>query len=215
MHKRKPRAATQRPANRHNPNALIQNWLRIAKLCGRAPAVVISSSAKGNMKSLPYAIATLLLIALDGKPQQYTISTFAGGAAPPAPIQALDAVFTYPAGIATDPTGNVYFSSTGDGGPAINAVIHAPSGIALDAAGNLYIPDAHARVRKVSPDGTITTIAGNGKRAYTGDGGPAAEASLVSPYAVALDTAGNLFVSDADAGAIRQLSPSVTTPPAN
>src|SRR6201999_672465 len=70
-------------------------------------------------------------------------------------------------------------------------------GVAVDTAGNLYIAEfLNHRVRKVSPNGTITTVAGTGIAGFSGDGGPATDASLNEPFRVALDKAGNLYISD-------------------
>jgi len=100
-------------------------------------------------------------------------------------------------GIITTVAGNGGYSFTGDGGPAISASVTPGGGIALDAAGDLFIPDQiNNRVRKVSPDGVITTVAGNGTAAFSGDGGPAVSASLYQPAGVAVDAAGNLFIAD-------------------
>jgi hypothetical protein len=99
-----------------------------------------------------------------------------------------------PAGIITTVAGNGNYGYSGDGGPAIQAMISV-SGIAVDTAGNLYIAGS-SRVRKVTPAGIITTIAGNGSQGYTGDGGPATQASFFGPYKVAVDQAGNLYVLD-------------------
>src|SRR5579862_5182673 len=85
----------------------------------------------------------------------------------------------------------------GDGGPATSAILVQADGIAFDRAGNLYISDAAAhRVRKVSRSGVITTFAGTGIPGFSGDGGPAASAQLHSPYGLAFDGAGNLYVAD-------------------
>ena len=85
----------------------------------------------------------------------------------------------------------------GDGGAAVAAQLNRPTDVALDAAGNLYIADAgNRRIRKVDAAGVITTVAGDGRRGSDGDGGPAVEAQLSSPYGVALDAAGNLYFSD-------------------
>jgi len=85
----------------------------------------------------------------------------------------------------------------GDGGPAIAAQVSQPEGIAVDPAGNLYIADAaNHRVRKVTPAGTISTVAGNGHPGFSGDNGPASAAQLNQPYDLALDAAGNLYIAD-------------------
>jgi uncharacterized protein (TIGR03437 family) len=86
---------------------------------------------------------------------------------------------------------------SGDGGFAPQAKINDPRGVALDAQGNLYIADfANNRVRKVTPGGIITTVAGTGTAGYSGDGGPATAAALNGPIRVALDSSGNLFIAD-------------------
>ncbi len=85
---------------------------------------------------------------------------------------------------------------SGDGGPATQAMLDYPNGLAVDSAGNLYIADTlNQRVRKVTPNGMITTIAGNGTLNGAGDGGPATQASIINPNALAFDTAGNLYIS--------------------
>ena len=85
----------------------------------------------------------------------------------------------------------------GDGGPAVAAQIAQPEGIVVDPAGNLYIADAaNHRVRKVTPAGTIATVAGNGHPGFNGDGGPASAAQLNQPYGLAMDAVGNLYIAD-------------------
>ena len=99
-------------------------------------------------------------------------------------------------------------ASPGDGGPATSASLSLtiPSGITVDSAGNLYIADTgNSRVRQVSA-GTITTIAGNGGIGYSGDGGPAASATLFSPLGVAVDSAGNLYIADTNNARIRMVA---------
>jgi uncharacterized protein (TIGR03437 family) len=94
---------------------------------------------------------------------------------------------------------------SGDGGPAINARVSLPGPLAADQAGNLYIADrGNNRVRQVSQDGTIHTIAGNGSPGYSGDGGPAANAEVM-PLGLAFDGAGNLYI--ASVGGVRKLTP--------
>jgi sugar lactone lactonase YvrE len=85
----------------------------------------------------------------------------------------------------------------GDGGQAIAAQLQQPEGIVVDPAGNLYIADAaNNRVRKVTPAGVISTVAGNGHQGFSGDNGPASAAQLNQPYGLALDAAGNLYIAD-------------------
>jgi DNA-binding beta-propeller fold protein YncE len=81
--------------------------------------------------------------------------------------------------------------------------------VAVDAAGNVYIADTdNSRVREVSTLGTITTIAGTGSFGLSGDGGRATIATLYSPYGVAVDMAGNLYVADTYNNRIRKVSAS-------
>lgn len=104
--------------------------------------------------------------------------------------------------------GNGGFQFGGDFGPASSASLRTPSGIALDTFGNLLIADqSNNRIRKIAPDRTITTIAGNGVPAFRGDGGPATAASLAAPTGVAVDTAGNIFVVDAGNNRVRKITP--------
>src|SRR4051794_10467238 len=73
--------------------------------------------------------------------------------------------------------GNGLAGLSGDGGPAGKAKLNNPLDVAVDAAGNLYIADAYnARVRRVSPDGSIATVAGSQSGGFSGDGGPATKA---------------------------------------
>lgn len=95
----------------------------------------------------------------------------------------------------------------GDGGAASAAGLSNPRGIAVDAAGNVYISDStNNRVRKIdAATGTISTVAGNGNRDYSGDGGPAVKASIAFPMGLAVDREGNLFIADARNHRIRRV----------
>ncbi len=96
---------------------------------------------------------------------------------------------------------------TGDGGPATGATLSFPFGVAVDAAGDVFIADSSNNViRKVAPGGAISTFAGNGNFSFSGDGGPATAATLACPFGVALDAAGNLFISDQCNNRIRRVS---------
>ena len=97
----------------------------------------------------------------------------------------------------------------GDGGPAVNARFASPSGLARDSDGDLYIADTYNnRIRKVSTDGVITTIAGTGAAGFSGDGGPATAAQLSLPTAIALDRNGSLYVVDSDNRRVRKIDAS-------
>lgn len=136
-------------------------------------------------------------------------------------------------GVAVSPSGNVYIADThnarvrniipggniytaagngtvgyaGDGGPATSAELSQPSGVAVDSAGNIYIADyGNYSVRKVDTKGNISTYAGTGSWGFSGDGGPANKAALAAPYALTLDAAGNLYISDVGNLNIREVT---------
>jgi DNA-binding beta-propeller fold protein YncE len=95
---------------------------------------------------------------------------------------------------------------SGDGGPATAACFNEPYGIAIDRDGNLYVADRfNQRVRRVNArTGVISTIAGNGSKAYSGDGGPADRAGLVEPNGVAIDSEGKrLLIADVSDNRVR------------
>ncbi|MCQ8119474.1 NHL domain-containing protein [Methylomonas rosea] len=114
-----------------------------------------------------------------------------------------------PAGIITTIAGNGTSGVSGDGGPATQAAIGNVRGIALGPDGSLYFCDTYTgyRVRRVGPDGIITTVAGNGQRASTGDGGPATQAALAAPQGIAVGNDGSVYISETAGDRIRRVSP--------
>ncbi len=112
-----------------------------------------------------------------------------------------------PAGIMTVFAGNTTGAYTGDGGAATAATLNNPQGVKVDAAGNVYIADyGNYVVRKVNTSGIISTVAGSIPYVgWGGDGGPATSATLGNVYDVALDTVGNLYISD-NSHAIRMVN---------
>ena len=146
---------------------------------------------------------------------------------------ATSAQISFPLGVVVDAAGNLYIADTnnnrirkvttdgvistvagtgtfgysGDGGPATSARLSQPEGMALDAAGSFYIADSfNNRVRRVTPDGVINTVAGDGVVGYSGDGGPATSAQISLPLSVALDGAGNLYMADTHNNRARSVS---------
>ncbi len=101
-------------------------------------------------------------------------------------------------------TGAASFS--GDGGPASLAGLDSPDGLALDGLGNLYVADSgNHRIRRVDGDGVISTVAGNGLEGFSGDGGPALDASLNRPARLAWDGRDGLYVADRGNQRIRRI----------
>jgi len=99
-----------------------------------------------------------------------------------------------------------YGAFGGDGGPAVDSALYGPWGVAKKADGTIYFVDTfNARVRKITPAGVISTIAGTGQSGSTGDGGPAVNATLMLPRGVALDASGNLYIADYAANKVRKI----------
>jgi uncharacterized repeat protein (TIGR01451 family) len=144
---------------------------------------------------------------------------------------AISAMLSYPGGVAVDAAGNVYVADTynmrirkvtaagaiatlvggavNDGGLGVFGLLNAPAGVARDSAGNTYIADTNNnRVRRVDASGIITTVAGTGVTGFSGDGGAATSAQLITPQAVTLDAAGNLYVADSGNLRIRKVDAS-------
>lgn len=100
------------------------------------------------------------------------------------------------------------FPEIGDGKPATSQILTLVDGIAVDSKGNIYISHrSKNRIRKIDKKGIITTVAGNGQAGFSGDGGPALEASLNNPAGLAFDKKGNLFIADRNNHRIRKVSP--------
>jgi uncharacterized protein (TIGR03437 family) len=106
-------------------------------------------------------------------------------------------------------------TDSGDGGPATKAAICMPYGVAVDSSGNVYIAEGDAgantcgnRIRKIAPDGTISTIAGGSGPGSSGDGGKASAAQVNDPRSLAVDSAGNLYIADYGNNSVRKISTS-------
>jgi sugar lactone lactonase YvrE len=117
-----------------------------------------------------------------------------------------------PAGVLTLVVGNGTAGFAGDGGPAVQAEFNFDfPGMAVDSAGNLFFADGfNNRIRKVSPDGKISTVAGSGPYfpdpgSFAGDGGPATAAQMYYPFGPAIDAAGNLIFADIGNNRVRKV----------
>jgi trimeric autotransporter adhesin len=112
------------------------------------------------------------------------------------------------AGVVSVAAGTGTAGYSGDGGPAAAAQLNLPYGVAVDAAGYVYVADyGNSVVRRIAPDGTIRTYAGNGQAGYSGDGGQATSARILSPRNVAVDAAGNLYISEFGGHHVRKVAP--------
>ncbi len=148
-------------------------------------------------------------------------------------VPATAANLTYPVSVALDCSGNIYiadwgsqtvrridasgiihaFAGTregtynGDGIPATSAALNSPACVLADCSGNVFIADSwNNRIRKVTSDGMISTIAGNGAPAYSGDGGAATAASIWIPTGITFDACGSLYICDWQNNAVRILT---------
>jgi sugar lactone lactonase YvrE len=112
------------------------------------------------------------------------------------------------AGIITTVAGTGTLGFSGDGGPATAANFYYPTDLSFDTKGNLYVSDVNnLRVRKIDTGGIVTTEVGNGTLCAggCGDGGPATAAGFDTPYGIAIDAAGSLYISDRSAGNVREV----------
>lgn len=182
------------------------------------------------------SLFVLIAMAVNTPAQSPTVSTYVGPSLPSNGAQALTQAIDGPGAIVLDGGGGYYVASAvqnwiyrvaangtltliagsargfgGDGGPATAARLSGPLGLALDGAGNLYIADYfNNRIRKVTSSGTISTVVGTGTVGFGGDGGPATAAQLNSPYGLAMDAAGNLYIADTGNNRIRKVTASGT-----
>ena len=116
-------------------------------------------------------------------------------------------LFKVNAQIITTVAGNGILGFSGDGGSATAASIRSSEGVAVDVNGNLYIADTYNnRIRKVDINGIISTVAGNGKQGFSGDGDSATKAELATPSCVVVDGFGNLFIADYGNGRVRKVN---------
>ncbi|GAB4056079.1 NHL domain-containing protein [Spirosoma litoris] len=186
-----------------------------------------------SSRSIACVTLSILLSLLATQLSAQIITTVAGSTLKGDGGPAISAALSTPTGVAIDGNGNLFIADqdnhrirkvtpdgtistvagtgaygySGDNGPAINATLGSPSGIAVDATGNLFIADQNTHsIRKVATDGTITTVAGNGIAGFSGDTGPAVNANLHTPYAVAVDATGNLFIADQANHRIRKVA---------
>ena len=110
-------------------------------------------------------------------------------------------------GVITTYAGNGSQGFSGDSGSATQAAMNNPTAASVDASGNLYVTDQfNHRIRRIDTSGTIQTVAGNGNAAFSGDGGPATQASLNFPGGIVVDPAGTLFIVDAVNQRVRKVS---------
>ncbi|MFJ8769601.1 NHL domain-containing protein [Streptomyces clavifer] len=204
------------------------NELAVAAQLNRPYGIALDSS--GSLYFSDYNNHRVRRISTDGK-----ISTVAGGApgyrGDNGP--AVSAQLNCPREVAVDAAGSVYITDaanhrvrvittdgkistvagtgtagfSGDGGPAAGAQLNYPLGVAVDSTGALYISDhGNHRVRKISTDGKISTIAGTGVAGFKGDDGPAASAQLNRPYALAVNDADLLYITDGDNHRVRMIA---------
>jgi RHS repeat-associated protein len=177
----------------------------------------------------PDGIITTVAGAPEWDPGGYWVGGYSGDGGP-----ATEAMLDGPMGVAVGSDGSIYVADAwnnrirrvgsdgiittvagtgtqgfaGDDGPATEARLSRPYDVAVAADGSLYIADfLNARIRRVAPDGIITTVAGTGEKGYSGDGGPATEAMLNQPEGVAVDGDGSLYIAERHNSRVRRVGP--------
>jgi len=169
-------------------------------LRAQAPNTLISVAGGGGLAAGPALSSPLPeigSIASDGHGNGYGVSRITC------------VVYKYdPLGNISVFAGNGVCHSAGDGGPATQAELKAPISVAVDPLGNVYVADLMGHVvRKINvATGIITTIAGNGQPGFSGDGGPATQASLRNLDSIVFDAAGNLYIADPGNRVIRRVA---------
>jgi sugar lactone lactonase YvrE len=185
-------------------NIYVSDYARIRKIASGTISTVAGNGTIGSSGDTGPATSAQLNqpegIALDGAGNLY-IADSAGNR-----VRMVN-----PGGVITTVAGTGSAGYSGDGGAATAAQLRDPEALALDAAGNLYIVDSgNASVRKVTPNGIISTVAGNGIQGYSGDNGPAKSAQLTIPRGIAVDTSGNVYIADFGDSRVRKVSPDGT-----
>jgi uncharacterized protein (TIGR03437 family) len=172
----------------------------------------IADSSNYRIRRVDKSTGIITTVAGNGNVPQNKSTAGDGGVATQTAIQ-------QPNSVSVDNAGNIYFSSigrvqkvdtngiirtvagdgtqgdTGDGGPATSAEVKSISAVAADNTGGFYIAESTDRVRHVDSSGMIKTVAGNGTRGCSGDGGPAISAQVTNPQGVVVDSAGNFYIS--------------------
>jgi trimeric autotransporter adhesin len=191
-------------------------------------AVAVDSA--GNLYVAEFGASRVSKIAAGGGVSVFAgngVAGFGGDGGP-----ATSAMLKNPQAVAVDTAGNVYIGDTGnnrvrvvaggtirtvagnglggydrDGVAAAGTQVGNPVAVAVDASGNVYIGDGSSRIRKVFSNGLISTIAGNGSRGYSGDGGSATSATINGPSALAVAPSGNVYIADTNNNSVRLLQP--------
>jgi sugar lactone lactonase YvrE len=196
--------------------------------------IALASDASGNLFIADTAFGNSRIRKVDTTGTITTVAGGAPCCAPGDGGPASDAYIGLPYGVAVDPAGNIYIAQadgqnnlvrmisaanrtittvagggagSGDGGKATAVSLAHPTGVAVDLAGNLYIAEANGnRVRKVSIAGIISTVAGSGASTTAGDGGLATQAGVDSPYHVAVDSGGNIYITEINDARVRRVT---------